>query len=776
MNRLSEIKVKWIIQYASYLFVFISFTFIFLVIRDFSHPLGGISDTEQWEYIGFYLSKNISFLPFPHLNLVNNQVFYPYGTNSIFLHWSIERDIFYAIFYSLFGIGPWLQIYYLLSVLLTGIGSFILLVKDYGFARASGIGLLIPLFSFYAIHKYPHHLSSSVYHWIALSLIADFLIIKRIALGQYLSLRLILFRACLLILCLGQELGYLAGSALTSFTISTIFVILLLGYRYFRNKNFRNKKQSLATLIKSTANNYKSEFFAHSRICFALLGLFLIASFINLPLVLQISREAKSFDFTGIPSGSLWVNPLRILIPFLPFFHTGQVNLDRFFNDLPEGLGAGSPGWFLLIIGSIGLWQGRKKIIIFIPLLIIFLLCLFYHPTHFPILKIFPWFAFARIQGRFTVLYPIILCIFALHINLNGLRLHTRQLLSAVLVLLACTELYTAYWLKLLTYQPYSFEPNFFQYMNYVKEQPGEAVLDWPFCVVGGNGVGGDSLCPYYSKNALIFALRRFHEKKVMGQYYGRLHPSQIKPYLEAGWNRLFFPDLPDIFQASHQTRCFNSEEWSFFTDFYKLNDFAGINLYVDLLPQDCVNNFYKRFGQPTVQTKVPSAGLVTFIPKSPELRNQVDLNLGSSLKFEPFLDISNADLLKFQFPPGLDITGLSVIEKQAQEIAWRWGLGPETLLKFKLPDSRPLSLVFNFINPINDQDVAIEANGITLEKLDNLNKNTKIQRRLEFKSIPGWNTVVFRYKYWNRGQVTFASGDERNMTVKFTQLAIEEK
>lgn len=766
----SDIKLKW--KYALCLFVCISFAFSFLIIKDFSNPLAGGGDTEYWEFTGFYFAKNLNFFPFPNLNLINNQAFYPYGTNNVFQPWSIERDIFYAIFYSLFGIGPWIQFYYLLSVLLTGIGSFILLVQDYGFARASGAGLLIPFFSFYAIHKYPHQLSYSIFHWTALNFIADFLIVKRVALGQYLSLRLILFRACLLILCLGQELGYIAGFALMSFTISTIFTAFLLGYRYFKHK-----KQTLVSFLKTTAGNYKSEFFAHPRICLALLGLFLTASFINLPLVLQISREAKSFDFTGVPSGAWWANPLRILIPFLPFFHPGQASLDQFFKDSPEGLGAGSPGWFLLIVASIGLWQGRKKIIIFIPLLIIFVLCIFYQPTHFPILKIFPWFAFSRVQGRFTVLYPIILCIFALHINLNDLRLPIRQLLSAFLVFLACTELYTAYLLK-LSYQPYSFEQNFFQYMNYVKEQPGEAVLDWPFCVVGGNGVGADtdSLCPYYLKNGSIFALRRFHEKKVMGQYFGRLHPSQIKPYIEAGWNKLFAPDDRDIFKASHQTRCFDSNEWSFFTNFYKLNDFAGINLYVDLLPQDCINDFYTRFGKPTVQTQVPGAGLVTFIPKSSELRNQVDLNLGSRLKFEPFLAVSEADLLKFQVPYGLNIAGLSEIENQSQGSAWRWGLSPETLLKFKLPDSRSLFLVFSFVNPINDQNVVVEVNGVTLEKLVNINKDTNIQRKIEFKGVLGWNTVVFKYKYWNQGQVTFAPGDERKMTINFTQLAIEEK
>ncbi|MEA5502231.1 hypothetical protein VB735_03725 [Halotia wernerae UHCC 0503] len=748
--------------------------FSLLIIKNLSEPLVGFGDTEQWEYAGFYFKNNIRFIPFLHLDLFNNQVFYPYGTNNVFQPWSIERDIFYAIFYSIFGIGPWIQIYYLLSVLITGIGSFIILFKDYGFIRASGAGFLIPFFSFYAIHKYPEHLSYSIFHWTALSFIVDFLILKRVTFGHYVSLRLILIRICLLILCLGQELGYIAGSALTSFTISTIFTALLLSYRYLKNKNL-----SIVTFIKNTTSNYKNEFSAYPRICLALLGLFLIASFTYFPLVLQIAREAKSFDFTGIPSGAWWANPLRILIPFLPFFHPGQVNLEQLFNDSPEGLGAGSPGWFLLIIASVGLWQGRKQITIFIPLLIIFLLCIFYHPTYFPILKIFPWFAFSRVQGRFTVLYPIILSIFALNINLNGLRLHIRQLVSALLVVLACTEIYTAYSLKLNRQPFYSLDNSFIQYMNYVKEQPGEAVLDWPFCVIGGNGVGGDSLCPYYSKNMVISALRRFHNKKVMGHYFGRLHTSQIKPYIEAGWDKLFVPDDQDIFKSSRQKRCFSSEEWTFFTDFYKLNDFAGINLYVDLLPQDCVNNFYTRFGKPAIETKIPGAGLVEFIPKSSELRNQVDLNLGRNLKFEPFLKISEADLLEFQMPYGLNVNGLTQGRIENNESSkWRWGLSPETLLKFKLPNSKSLTLAFRFMNPIEGQDVVVEANGVILEKLVNLSKDRNIQRKFEFKSLTGWNTVVFRYKYnyWNNGKVTFAPGDERNMTVNFTELAIEYK
>ena len=638
MNIGSRVKFNQWITLQILAFICISFAFSFLVIKDFSSPLTGWTGLGPWhginydyvdhhEYTGFYLAKNLSFNPFPQLNFSNNQVFYPYGTSSIFQPWSIEKDIFYAILYSFFGTGPWLQIYYLITVLITAVGTFALLLQDYGFARASGAGFLVSFCNFYAINKYPHHFNISVIHWTTLGFIADFLIVKRVALRQHLSLRLILVRACLLFLSFGHDLGYIAGFGLMSFTVSTLFIAVLICYRYFRGE------LRLIELLPREVKSYKNDFFAYPRTCLALLGLSIIVCYIYLPLVIQIAREAKSFDFTGIYSESFWTNPLRLLIPFFPIINNPEKSFESVFRDSPEAIGAGSPGWFLLILGTVGLWQARRQIIIFIPLLLIFLLCLFYNPSFIPTLKIFPWFAFNRVGGRSTVIYPVILCIFAVHINFNWLRSRRRKLLAALLVVLACIELGTAYSFRLDYDQPDSLDKNFFAYMDYVKKQPGEAVLDWPFCIHGGSGARG--ICPYYSFDSGIFALRRFHDKKVIGQYFGRLHPSQIKPYLQADWDKLFFPDRTD----SRQARCFNQAEWSFFTDFYKLNDFAGINLYVDRLPEDCLTEFYARFGSPAAETLVPGAGRVKFMPKSPELRNQVNLALGASLKFEPLLD-----------------------------------------------------------------------------------------------------------------------------------------
>ena len=96
---------------------------------------------------------------------------------------------------------------------------------------------------------------------------------------------------------------------------------------------------------------------------------------------------------------------------------------------------------------------------------------------------------------------------------------------------------------------------------------------------------------------------------------------------------------------------------------------------------------------------------------------------------------------------------------------------------------SKKLSLNFSFANIIQDQDILIEVNGKTLENLSNIGKDTVVKRQLNFKGISGWNTLIFRYKYWNHQKVDFgdyrkvdfAPTDPRKLTVNFTQLHIEE-
>lgn len=107
MSLFSSIRLI-IASYQILILATIALAFSYLIIQDFSSPLVGGGDIDLWEYTRFYFSKNLSFFPFPHLSFTNNQSFYPYGTNAVFQPWSIERDSYYAVMYSIFGMGSWL--------------------------------------------------------------------------------------------------------------------------------------------------------------------------------------------------------------------------------------------------------------------------------------------------------------------------------------------------------------------------------------------------------------------------------------------------------------------------------------------------------------------------------------------------------------------------------------------------------------------------------------------------------------------------------------------
>jgi hypothetical protein len=154
--------------------------------------------------------------------------------------------------------------------------------------------------------------------------------------------------------------------------------------------------------------------------------------------------------------------------------------------------------------------------------------------------------------------------------------------------------------------------------------------------VAGGNGVGNAELCPYYFRNNTVYANQRFHGKKVMGQYFGRLAESQVEPYRRAGWPALFAPEPPGFPDSARQARCFDDDEWRFFRAFFATNDFAGLDVYVDLLPPGCPELIYERLGPPVAETTIVAAGRVTFVPKPAAMRLELDAAAGRALVYEP--------------------------------------------------------------------------------------------------------------------------------------------
>jgi len=564
-----------------------------LIVGDFSFPLSDGNDTDQYEYVGYYFWKNIGLWPYPHLDLINSQTFYPYGTNQVFLDWGFERDYWYALCYQWFhGAGPYLQYYYVYSLIVAAIGSFWVLVPRFGPVKAFGFGLVVSVFNFYAIWKFPVHMNVCVDHWTVLCMVATFRLLIDVVDGRTVSLSFILLWAWLHVQVLSQELAYVAGFALT---LTTLTVPVLLGLLIRRFPQFR----VWPTLIRL----YLLEQFTRKPYWVLVnLGLILISSWLYLPLTFQIAFTAWTFDFGVVPELRAWSHPLRLLIPHLPGLHTFAFDYKPYLHDTFESYGQGSPGLYLVILATMGWWQIRKRVALWLPLVVMLVLCLLYHPVVLPTLKLFPWFSFNRHGGRASLVYPVLLGLLALWVSWP--RRYFAQIGMTALVVLLGFEWYTGYRQRL--WMPVNLaSENLLQYCSIIKKQPGEAVLDWPFCVIGANGVGDqEGLCPYYDQQNANFTFRRFYDKSVVGQYFGRLHPDQINPFLRDGWPRLLKPK-----------RSFTNQDWQFLDAFLQQNNFAGINLYLDLLTPDQIVGFYAHYGQPIAETRFPAVGRVVFIP-----------------------------------------------------------------------------------------------------------------------------------------------------------------
>lgn len=176
--------------------------------------------------------------------------------------------------------------------------------------------------------------------------------------------------------------------------------------------------------------------------------------------------------------------------------------------------------------------------------------------------------------------------------------------------------------------------------------------------------------------------------------------------------------------------------------------------------------------GGDSANSTLPSNSPAASPASSPSPENVAAANGGS----QSSLNAAVADLLKANSPSGTNITGMSPIEKNPQGVIWRWALGPQTQVSFQLPAAQSLAVDFSFLNPIPGQDVVIEANGTPVDKVVGINQNQTVNKRAEFAGVQGANTIVFKYKRWNKNPVAIAPNDNRPMAIAFTKFAITPK
>lgn len=596
------------------------------VVQDFGAPISGKGDLSLWEHQNHYVGRNLSFTPLPRLDLGNDQLFYPYGGNNVFQPWVMEMHLGAALATRLLGSWGWSQLYFLLSVVGTALGAFLLLRPDHGPVRAGLAAAAVSFCNYYAIGRFAGAFANACAHWTVLSVLADFVIAARAVDRRPWSARLLAARAFLLLACLGQDLGYVAGLGLTSALVTAVFLTALAAVRTgLRPGRMAAAGRETWLEISASARNHPFQ-------VAVLLALGTLCGLLYVPLALQVSRAAGEYDFSRLPLGAWWANPVRMLMPVLPGFN--PVSHHRILGDQPEAYFAASPGLAFLLAALVGMAAGRRRLLAAVAPLALLALLLSFHPGKLDTLRLLPWFGFVRVSARFSVVYPAILVSLAL-LAPQPRRWPARAVLAGLLALLGveATTAYRTYLIK--DWHHYRPDAAFTALMATIRATPGEAVLDWPFCVAGGNGVATNQLCRFYGHQSGIAWLQTHHGKKVVGKYFGRLHPDQIRPYLDAGWPRMFVPDDPNAFKARRQQRDLTPDEWAFLERFIALGDFAGVLLYPDLLPPETVAGFRARLGPPAAAAASPY-GRLEFIPKPDAWRSRVDLAAARVLALPP--------------------------------------------------------------------------------------------------------------------------------------------
>jgi hypothetical protein len=742
-----------------------------IVIRDFSGPIGDHVESFLYEYLSYYVSKNLTFGPLPHLGLNNDQAFYPFGTNVALQSFCVERDLLFTLLARLFGRGPWLQLYYLAGLVISAYGSFGLLRKDHGDVRATFAAILATCFNFYGAQKYPYHFNMACVHWTTLSIVCDFVIVERLVTRRRISVSLVLLRMLLVVLAFGLELGHVLGYALTSLLATCIFTTVLLVVRRMRRARGQDDQPSdLARFWKDGREELRAHWPRLAGLCAAIVLFALLYGAI----VAQLVAATRQFDFKGVPLGVWWSQPIRLLIPYFPWIHPSQQpKFLRVWQDQAEvGIGSGGAGLFLLVLALIGLARAKNRLR-YLPLFIVFVMFVVSRPG-FDLVRWMPWFAFTRVFSRATVVYSTMLALFAMSVSFEGIPKRILRPFVVLLGALGALELYTFATIK-MAHPAFAFDDRFVSHMKKIEALPGEAVLDFPFCILGGNGDQA-YLCPFMERLKSVYALQRFHHKKVIGQYLGRVHPSQTKPFVDQGWPKMWDADDSDPIEADKQVRCLTDAEWQFFDAFFEKNDFAGIQLAIDRLPPGCPEQFYARYGQPMGEVSIPKAGRLAFIARPPGTRDRLDPEGGKKVRLSVELT-SAVETIRQRRAVVLDVEGLSNYEwignSKSDVEHWRWALAPQTELIFDVSVPREIVAEMRFRSPIPGQAITVVMDGRDVQTLADLPTDANLERRVRIPVAAGHHTLLLRYKYANMYPTEFAPTDPRPLTVQFWSLVL---
>ena len=620
----------------------------------FSGRLFGQGDISNWESLGDFFRRQIQFLPYPWIEFYSDRFLFPYGFTNVMQTWGFEREYLNLLLTGLLGDGPWLQSYFLLSLGLTACGFFLIFRKMLPVKHAAVFSLLPVLANAYLFFRYPGHLNIAVAHWALIGIAMDYSLCRSWFLKDNpnrLNALLFLLRLLLLVATLGLDLGYVAGYSFTSFFLTTAWI----GYSAWKTRKTLNVPWRAVVFLKGKKERIQAFFISAAGV---------VLAFFYLPLILDVLLAARPFAMPQV--SGYWVNPLHLFHPWIPGIDPISVAKDvtSFLRDRPEGPGDFNPGLALLLGGGFAVAYlarlGKLKPVV--PFVFLFLICIAHHPSNFNLLNVFPWFKYHRVPSRSTLFFPLLLtlplveiCCQNLHKDFFAARQKKKLFFSCALALLFVVETGTQfYWHAQSRSENISRQQS--DYFKVIQNSRGAGLLNFPFCVTSGNGVATNTYCPSFEKLSALGGMSIWHGKKVLDIYAGRMHPNQIQALEDAG----FATVMKHFFEPQGLQNCLSNDEWNFLDQFYTLNDFAGIQVIDDFVPEPCRSVLYKRFGNPSAHTLLPLTGPVSFVPKDAYRQGLTNPEKGKKVAFEPtappWLEL---DLLQSNLPSGTSVAGL---------------------------------------------------------------------------------------------------------------------
>lgn len=553
-------------------------TYIIGEFSDFYFPEEGVAA----EAINVFFSENFKFFALPHFKWHTDYFLYPFGIDSTFLFWQFGLNFVETLSYYIFGSTFPCQWYYVLSLAITYFGVYFLICQRRGCFWATFFAVSLTFCNYASICKFPAHFSHCIMHWMVLSLLTDAIIIEKVLKRESFSTLFLQSKVLLLLLCLGLEMGYIAGLCCLSFLMTAAYCALI----YIARRAICDEGEIFVKdIMRKVLGSYKSNLYGNVVLSFLIFLVF----YIYVPIVLQI--------LVHTPSGmkeALWEShPLRILLPILPGFNAGM-HLHGPLG-VTDTVFAWNVGWFFLVLFVIAIcWRPRENFLKWLPFVVLFALILAF--PKFPILRLFPAFKCVRIAERFSpviiVLVLIPLFFVCARPTLESLKrfVRTKSFLWP-LIPLFFVETVVAYGTinyvikDVLGYGLVKVPQDYRVAVDLVSKLPGEAIFFFPFTAHGGGGDGGFEIAGFHRKTCFQMQFAAKCGKKMNGAYVGRM------------FVKLYLSDFLNMKWPIDGQRPFSECQWMMLEKFFKSSNFSCFILETTHVSEALRDDVRRRFG-----------------------------------------------------------------------------------------------------------------------------------------------------------------------------------